>query len=228
MLVLPERSIFAVADGMGGYEGGEVASSLAGEKQRSAVEKHNFEGQTAADATIPRRGREMACAIQMANQAILRRAHDAPTLRNMGTTIIAARFSPNKQRVYIGHVGDSRCYRLRNGALRQLTTDHTLRELGMKGPTSKQLFQAVGIRPTITVDLVVDKPRPQDIYLLCSDGLSKMVPDEQVREILLLEPDLEAAVLTLIELANERGGKDNVTVILVKIVERKSMRPPAS
>jgi len=220
LLVLPERSLYAVADGMGGYEGGEVASSLAVETIRRAFEKNVFEGQTASDATIPRRGREMACAIQMANQAILRRSKDVAALRNMGTTVIAARFSPNKQRVYIGHVGDSRCYRLRGGLLRQLTTDHTLRELGMKGPTSKQLFQAVGIRPTLTIDLVVDKPRPQDIYVLCSDGLSKMVSDDQVRAILLGEPDLEAAVYTLIDIANEQGGKDNVTVILVKVVER--------
>jgi len=227
LLVLPERSIFAVADGMGGYEGGEVASSLAVETLRRAFESNTFEGQATADTTVPRRGREMACAIQMANQAILRRAKDSATLRNMGTTIIAARFSPNKQRVYIGHVGDSRCYRLRGGVLRQLTTDHTLRELGMKGPTAKQLFQAVGIRPTITIDLVVDKPRAQDIYVLCSDGLSKMVPDDQVRDVLMGEPDLEAAVYTLIEMANEHGGKDNVTVVLVKIVERGSIRPPS-
>jgi serine/threonine protein phosphatase PrpC len=220
LLVLPERSLFVVADGMGGYEGGEVASSLAVETIRRAFEKNIFEGNTAADSSIPRRGREMACAIQMANQAVLRRSKDETALRNMGTTVIAARFSPNKQRVYIGHVGDSRCYRLRGTTLRQLTTDHTLRELGMKGPSSKQLFQAVGIRPTITIDLVVDKPRPQDIYLLCSDGLSKMVSDDQVRDVLRAEPDLEAAVLSLIEKANEQGGRDNVTVILVKIIER--------
>jgi serine/threonine protein phosphatase PrpC len=228
LLVLPERSLYAVADGMGGYEGGEVASSLAVETIRRAFEKNVFEGQTTSDASIPRRGREMACAIQMANQAILRRSKDVAALRNMGTTVIAARFSPNKQRVYIGHVGDSRCYRLRGGLLRQLTTDHTLRELGMKGPTSKQLFQAVGIRPTLTIDLVVDKPRPDDIYLLCSDGLSKMVGDDQVRDVLLGEPDLEAAVYTLIDMANEQGGKDNVTVILVKIVERGSAAQLAS
>jgi len=220
LLVIPERSLFVVADGMGGYEGGEVASSLAVETMRRAFETNTFEGNATADSSIPRRGREMACAIQMANQAVLRCAKDSPHLRNMGTTVIAARFSPNKQRVYIGHVGDSRCYRMRGGTLRQLTTDHTLRELGMKGPSSKQLFQAVGIRPTITIDLVVDKPKPLDIYLLCSDGLSKMVSDDQVRGILLAEPDLEAAVYSLIEKANEHGGKDNVTVVLVKIVER--------
>jgi protein phosphatase len=220
LLVLPERSLFGVADGMGGYQGGDVASALAVDTIRWAFENNVFEGRTASDASVPRRGRELVCAIQMANQAVLRRAKDAPSLKNMGTTVIMARFSPNKQRVYIGHVGDSRCYRLRGGTLRQLTTDHTLRELGVRGPTSRQLFQAVGLSPTITIDLVVDKPRPKDIYLLCSDGLSKMVPDEPVREILMGEPDLEAAVHTLVETANAQGGRDNITVVLVKIMER--------
>jgi len=220
LLVLPERSLFGVADGMGGYQGGEVASALAVDTIRWAFENNVFEGRTASDASVPRRGRELVCAIQMANQAVLRRAKDAPSLKNMGTTVITARFSPNKQRVYIGHVGDSRCYRLRGGTLRQLTTDHTLRELGVRGPTSRQLFQAVGLSATITIDLVVDKPRPKDIYLLCSDGLSKMVPDEPVREILMGEPDLEAAVHTLVETANAQGGRDNITVVLVKILER--------
>ena len=205
---------------------GEVAK-LAAVGRYGGRSKNVFEGNDVR-RLYSRRGREMACAIQMANQAVLRRSKDVAALRNMGTTVIAARFSPNKQRVYIGHVGDSRCYRLRGGLLRQLTTDHTLRELGMKGPSSKQLFQAVGIRPTVTIDLVVDKPRPEDIYLLCSDGLSKMVGDDQVRDVLLGEPDLEAAVYTLIDKANEQGGKDNVTVILVKIVERGSAAQLAS
>ncbi len=222
LLVFPERSLFAVADGMGGYEGGHVASTLAVEILRKAYERNIFEGKTVAETPVPRRGRELACAVQMANQAILKSAKRDPALAHMGTTVLAARFSPNKQRVYIGHVGDSRCYRLRGRTLRQLTTDHTMRELGMRGPISAHLFQAVGISPTIQIDIVVDKPRPDDVYLLCSDGLSKMATDAQIRDILLGEVDLEAAVYTLIELANDQGGKDNVTVILVKILERSS------
>ncbi len=222
LLVFPERSLFAVADGMGGYEGGQVASTLAVEVLRKAYERSIFQGKTVSETPVPRRGRELACAIQMANQAILRSAKKDPTLAHMGTTVLAARFSPNKQRVYIGHVGDSRCYRFRGRTLRQLTTDHTMRELGMRGPISAHLFQAVGISPTIQIDVVIDKPRPDDVYLLCSDGLSKMASDAQIRDILLGEVDLEAAVYTLIELANDQGGKDNVTVILVKILERAS------
>jgi serine/threonine protein phosphatase PrpC len=220
LLVFQERSLFAVADGMGGYAGGEVASALAVDTLWDAFERNVFEGKTDCDATVPRRGRELACAIQMANQAVLTRAKGDAELANMGTTLVAARFSPNKQRVYIGHVGDSRCYRLRGTNLRQLTSDHTMRQLGYKGPGAAHLFQAVGIKPTIRIDLIVDKPKADDIYLLCSDGLAKMVSIHQIRDIMLADPDLEAAVQALIERANAEGGKDNTTVILVKVLER--------
>ena len=220
-LVMPERSLFVVADGMGGYAGGDVASALAVEAIGYAFETNTFEGKTESEQDVPRRGRELACAVQMANQAILARATADKALEGMGTTVVAARFSPNKQRVYIGHVGDSRCYRVRGNSIKQLTTDHTFRGLGMDGPGSHHLYQAVGIRRRINIDIVVDKPRPSDIYLLCSDGLSKMARDEQIRDVIVAEPDLEAAVYGLIEVANDRGGKDNITVILVKVLEKR-------
>ncbi len=219
-LVLPERSLFAVADGMGGHAGGDVASKLAVETLRRAFDKSTFDGRTESATSVPRRGREIACAVQMANQAILAKANANPDLKEMGTTLVAARFSPNKQRVYIGHVGDSRCYRLRGNTLRQLTSDHTLSGLGLKGPGSQALYQAVGVKPRITIDVVVDKPRADDVYLLCSDGLTKMAKDNEIRDLLANEPDAEAAAYGLIELANDRGGRDNVTVILVKVLER--------
>ncbi len=220
LLFLPDRSLFAVADGMGGHAGGDVASQLAVETLRRAFEKNIFDGKTEAATTVPRRGHEMACAIQMANQAILARAQKDPELTGMGTTLVAARFSPNKQRVYIGHVGDSRCYRVRGNSIRQLTTDHTLLGLGLTGPGSQALYQAVGVKSRITIDVVVDKPRADDIYLLCSDGLCKMASDQRIKEILLDEPDPEAAAYGLIEIANDRGGKDNTTVVLIKVLDR--------
>jgi serine/threonine protein phosphatase PrpC len=220
LLVFEEKAVFVVADGMGGYEGGQLASSLAVETIREAFEGEKFDGQTESDVDVPRRGRELACAIQMANQAVLLKARSEPALSQMGTTILAARFSPNKQRVYIGHVGDSRCYRLRDGLLRQLTTDHTMKALGMKGPRSNDLSRAIGIGPKVTIDLVVDKPRNNDLYLLCSDGLSKMVPDEKVQDILVSEKDLNIAVYGLIEAANDAGGRDNVTAVVIKVVDR--------
>jgi protein phosphatase len=220
LLVFPERSLFAVADGMGGYRGGALASALAVETLRDVFEREAFDAKAESETYVPRRGLELARAMQMANQAILAIAEGDSSLTNMGTTVVAARFSPNKRRVYIGHVGDSRCYRLRGSTLRQLTTDHTMAELGMRGPKAKQLYQAVGIQTNMKIDLIVDKPRCDDVYLLCSDGLTKMVSDTGIHEILSRELDLEAAVYTLLEAAIDRGGKDNVTIILVKVLER--------
>ncbi|MFZ5896193.1 MAG: PP2C family protein-serine/threonine phosphatase [Myxococcota bacterium] len=220
ILVFPERSVFVVADGMGGHAGGEVASSVAVDVLRDAFERNVFEARTESSVEVPRRGRELACAIQMANEAIYALAQNDPALTKMGTTVVAARFSPNKQRVYIGHVGDSRCYRLRGEDFRQLTKDHTMSAFGVTGPRGNDLYQAVGVQPTLSIDLIVDKPSENDIYLLCSDGLSKMVSNEEIREVLLGEADLEAAVYGLMELANDRGGRDNITLILVKVIER--------
>jgi protein phosphatase len=109
---------------------------------------------------------------------------------------------------------------LRDGKLRQLTTDHTMREVGLQGRGADHLFQAVGVTPNLAIDLIVDKPRAGDIYLMCSDGLSKMVPDQQIIEILSREQELERAVYGLIERANDNGGRDNVSVVLVKVVDK--------
>jgi len=219
LLFLPEQAVFAVADGMGGYEGGRVASSLAVESMRAALDQGAPACEIGSDSALPKRGRELACAVLEANRAVFEAARADPALARMGTTLVAARFALNKQRLYIGHVGDSRCYRLRDGQLRQLTTDHTMRQLGLAGPRANDLSRAVGMDLELSVDLLVDKPHVNDIYLLCSDGLSKMVSDTQIRDTLLLEDDLEAAVYCLIELANDAGGKDNVTVVLVKVLE---------
>jgi protein phosphatase len=222
MLVMPERSLFAVADGMGGHRGGEVASSLAIDALQDAFDRNAFEGRVEADGEVPRRARELAAAVHMTNECVRSMALADRELSDMGTTLVAARFSPNKQRLYIGHVGDSRCYRLRRGKLRQLTTDHTMASLGMKGPRSNDLFQAIGTSPGVMIDLIVDKPQDDDIYLLCSDGLSKMLSDDRVREVLLEHEDLETALYSLIEETNDRGGNDNVTVIIVKVLSRTS------
>jgi serine/threonine protein phosphatase PrpC len=221
-LFLTEHALFAVADGMGGHAGGKVASNLAVDTLRDAFERGVFEGDVRSDKPVPRRGHELACALLSANQAVFTAGQADPALANMGTTAVVARFSANKQRLYLAHVGDSRCYRLRAGTFRQLTTDHTMSTLGMAGPRAKDLFRAIGIKPHVDIDLIVDKPHGDDIYLLCSDGLSKMVSDDEIRRILMDETDLEAAVYNLIEAANDNGGKDNVTVILVQVIERAS------
>lgn len=220
LLSMPERSLFAVADGMGGYHGGAVASSLAVETLRQSFERERFVGELRSDKPVPRRAEELARAVLQANWAVFHAARRDPSLAQMGSTLVAARFSPNKQRVYIANVGDSRCYRLRGGKLRQLTTDQTMRLVGLHGPGANDLLQAIGVTADLAIDLIVDKPRPNDVYLLCSDGLTKMVEDDEIERLLVGESDLEAAVYGLIERANDHGGKDNVTVVLIKVIER--------
>lgn len=217
-LLLPQHSVFGVADGMGGYEGGQVASNLAVQAiERVFSALSDSRGQP-LDPRLPRRGGEVAKAILAANEAVFEAARAGRRLARMGTTLVAARFALDKQRVYVGHVGDSRCYRLRGRELRQLTNDHTLEQLGFTGPGSKDLTRAIGIDRHIELDLVVDKPRVNDVYLLCSDGLVKMVNDDGIRDAILESEDLEAAVYGLIERANDAGGRDNVTVLLVKVL----------
>lgn len=214
-LVMPKHGLFVVADGMGGYAGGDVASQLAVETLFNAFEKGEFHGEP--NDKRPRRGNELVWAIEAANAKIHAEAKANEEYEGMGTTMIAARFSPKKQRVFIGHVGDSRAYRLRQGSLTQLTRDHTLASSGVTGPMGAHLSRALGIKDHVKVDLVIDAPHPSDIFLLCSDGLSKMVKDEDIKEILTKNADVESAVKLLIEKANAAGGRDNTTVIVVRV-----------
>lgn len=213
-LVLDEQGLYIVADGMGGYAGGEVASALTVELIEQAFTSQKFEGPTYNN--VPRRGAEVARAIQTANKTIYDKAQTDPMLKGMGTTVVAARFMLNKQRLYLGHVGDSRCYRLRDGKLDQITTDHTMAALGFKGAAfAHRLHRAVGTTPGVEIDLIMGRPRPNDVYLLCSDGLSKMIKDEELQKILVDMKDPQATVDTMIKLANDNGGHDNITAILV-------------
>ena len=218
-LCLPDEGIFFVADGMGGYAGGDVAAQLAVDTIEKAFVEGRFEARVHSD--LPRRPTELAQAMQMANLAIWEKGTDDPALRGMGTTLVGARFALRKRRVYIGHIGDSRCYRLRGDELRQLTLDHTLASYGVQGPTRHRLVRAVGIGAEVEIDLIIGEPRVGDLYLFCSDGLNKMVPDPEIVRILREAPDLDEATKKLVDLANERGGKDNITVVLVAV------RPPA-
>ena len=216
-VVLPTHSLFAIADGMGGYAAGEVASQMAVDVLRSSFESEQFGGTPIAG--LPKRGDELVRAIQSANTAILSQARENEHQQGMGTTLVAARFAPNRKRVYIAHVGDSRVYRLRDGSLSQLTTDHTLGAAGVTGPSAAKLSRAVGVFDDVEVDLAIDEPREGDYYVLCSDGLFKMVPDDKICDIIAKAPNIQGAVDELIREANSRGGKDNVSVILVRVDE---------
>ena len=215
ILAREDFGLFVVADGMGGHSGGAVASDLAVRTIEHAYERHEFRGPH--DDVVPRRASELGRSIQMANEAIFARAGADKLLAGMGTTICAARFSPSKQRVYVGHVGDSRVYLFRNGRLRQMTVDHTMKTLGVDGEGAGHLSRAVGVWPVVPVDIVLGKPKPGDLYLLCSDSLTKMVPEDVIAHILATAETPRAAVDALIAEANSRGGKDNIAVIVVRV-----------
>jgi protein phosphatase len=225
VLVYEAASLFVVADGMGGYRGGELASQTAVKTIGDAFRNRTFDG--VPHDSVPGQASELARAIQMANAAILDTATQRRELEGMGTTLCAARFSANKKRLYIGHVGDSRCYRLRDGVLRQMTADHTMADHGVKGPEAAHLSRAVGIWPTVPIDIIMAVPLAGDVYLLCSDGLTKMLTDEIIGSVLRSEEDLKAAVERLILFANSRGGKDNITVVLIRVTP-PDWRPKAS
>lgn len=219
LLARHEDALYVVADGMGGYSGGDVASQTAVGAIEHAFARGEFpERDVDIPLGAPPLARELASAVGVANSAIFERSRAAPALAGMGTTVVGARFAPRKQRVYIANVGDSRCYRLRAGELRALTRDHTLAAMGVEGPLASRLRRAVGIDARVKVDLHVDKPRPGDVYVLCSDGLTKMIAEDRIKEVLLRRgDDLDAAVAELIDAANAEGGKDNTSVILVAV-----------
>lgn len=211
-----KHGLYLVADGMGGYAGGDLASQLTCETILDAFDGDAFDGETTAGR--PRRGDELVRAVHMANAAVWKRASTDKKLTGMGTTVVGIRFSANKQRAYYVHVGDSRLYRIRGGVMRQLTRDHTIGEAtGATGPFAARLTRAVGIAPLVEVDFGADDPQIGDTYLVCSDGLTKMIDDDGVLDIVNAVPDIEKASRALVAAANERGGRDNVTVVLVRV-----------
>jgi protein phosphatase len=215
VLVASEQGLCVVADGLGGHAGGQVASELAVETIAKALEDRVFQGRK--HDTLPPRGSEVVRAIQMASTRILDVARERPEFSSMGTTVVAARFSPDKRRLYVGHVGDSRCYRFRDGLLEQMTRDHTMAGFGIVGKSAGFLSRVVGANPRVLTDLVVATPRVGDIYLLCSDGLTKALPNDLIADVLGAILSVDRAADCLVELANMRGGRDNISVVLVRI-----------
>jgi serine/threonine protein phosphatase PrpC len=221
--ILEDHHLFVIADGMGRHAAGEVASRLCVEAISEAFRTSEFG--PPREPPLPRRAAKLRGATLLANERILAAAADNDAYAGMGTTVVSAYFSANNQRVYIAHVGDSRCYRLRGGSLTQLTTDHTLGAAGIQGKTAAILSRAIGVEPDVEVDVTSEAPVPGDIYLLCSDGLSRMVPAPEIEATLVATRDLEDATKTLTDLANRGGGRDNITVILVRVDDAKA--PPA-
>ena len=218
-----------LADGMGGYKGGEVASALAANVLVEEVRrKLRWQEVAAVDEQTgyTRASLLIRDAISRANDSIYRTAHEQPHCQGMGTTLVSLLFYDN--RLSVGHVGDSRLYRVRGEEIEQLTVDHSLmQELVDRGfytpeqarrHVQKNLVtRAVGVDPTVTADLQEEAVLPGDIYLACSDGLSDLVEDGDIHLTLTqYGANLSEAAQRLVELANARGGTDNVSVILIR------------
>jgi PPM family protein phosphatase len=225
---LPLR-LFVVADGMGGHEGGDVASRLAVRTVEQHFERSLGAAPAADGPAMAGAARDrLVAAIQAANQQIFSQPVDGHIARRMGTTLVAAHFLAGF--VVVAHAGDSRCYRLRAGALELLTRDHSFAEDVRSGRIelgadeaqviaayAHVVTRAVGLEPDLEVEALVSDALPGDVFLLCSDGLSGVVPEAQLVECMAQPVDLEARCGALIAAATQAGTADNVTAVLVAI-----------
>jgi protein phosphatase len=220
MLIDPALGLFVVCDGMGGHVGGQVASQLAVATIAETIRAQAALGPGDQDV--------LQTAIQQANQAVFNKAKADPNLHNMGTTVVGIR--ADQDLIHLCHVGDSRIYRLRQGTLEQVTRDHSLINLYEDNPelaarfgppNSNVIVRAVGLRDSVEVDHRVIAMEPADLYLLCCDGLTDMVDDWMLREMLSdgSQGSLEECVDALVRAALSNGGVDNTTAVVLRISE---------
>lgn len=213
-----EGGVYLVCDGMGGAAAGEVASTIAVDEVLRLLTRRSEE----KELTLPDAARSAICE---ANEAIFTRAQRNPRLNGMGTTLVA--LATREQRVWVLNVGDSRCYRLRKGALEQLTRDHSLVEeqvrLGrmtpreaLHSPLKNVITRALGTQSHVTPDVFEFEAESGDLFLLCSDGLTRELPDSAIQELLAQDLPLEAKSARLVEAAKKAGGHDNITSLLVR------------
>jgi PPM family protein phosphatase len=228
----PEMGLFVLADGMGGYNAGEVASGMA----TSLITDGLHEAWDAR--TVERLSRDEAKGlaerlireqIARANTAIFTTSQNNPECAGMGTTLVMSLFHDNF--VAVAHIGDSRLYRLRGESMEQVTRDHSLLQeqldSGLITPEEAKLSQnknlvtrALGIDPTVEAEIHVHEALPDDLYLLCSDGLSDMVEDEEIRLTLItLKSNPSLTVQQLVQSANDNGGRDNISAMLIRVAE---------
>jgi serine/threonine protein phosphatase PrpC len=228
-LVADEAKLFLVADGMGGHAAGEIASRIAVDSISEFIVHTKEDDGTwphAYDEHYTRTTNRLMAALRMANTRVLEAMRKDAKLRGMGTTVVAAMADDGK--FSVAHVGDSRAYMIRNGKISRITNDHSWVfeqvQAGMlteaeaeKHPLRNVITRALGGALSVNPDASEIDSRPGDVYLLCSDGLTGMVPEEEILKLVTANADdLEAACRQLIDTANERGGLDNVTAILVK------------
>ncbi len=243
VLVRADLDLYLVADGAGGHRSGEVASALAARSLANyfgATIRRTHEQPEFDRFGIPYGARRLAAAILKANRDVIEIAKASPQHQGMGTTVVAACFSPRSGLMHVGHVGDSRCYRLRGGHLEQLTQDHSLLtdvleqrpeldDTVLERLPKNVVTRALGLDPKLRISLRSYAVVAGDRYLLCSDGLSGPVPATELAAALSAKTAPEAIAADLIERANAAGGRDNIAALLIECThgpEADSVPPP--
>lgn len=228
--LLDQHGLYLVADGMGGHKAGDVASKMATETLRAFFDSTAREDATWPfhyDPTLSAEENRLVTGIKVANKSIYEASARSEAHRGMGTTVVGILVASNNTRVYVGHVGDSRCYRVRGRSIAQLTQDHSLVNEYMRAMPHLSAAQrdelprnvitrALGMNERVVVDVASEELMAGDRYVLCSDGLSGMLVDEQIQRIISAGDDLEKCVGDLIDQANAAGGTDNITAMLVE------------
>lgn len=228
-----QARLAVLADGMGGYNAGEIASGMATAFIKSELSRWLLEVGASAPAKEVRRAMEIC--VDNANTAIFNSANSNASYAGMGTTLVVGVFRDD--RLLLGHIGDSRCYRLRGGRLTQITKDHSLLQeqidAGLITPEQAQgssiknlVTRALGVEDIVALDVNEHAVEPNDLYLMCSDGLSDMVNDEVIARILAEDAGLALKAEMLIATANDEGGRDNISVLIVAVgdaMERKGL-----
>jgi serine/threonine protein phosphatase PrpC len=230
--LIEDEQLFLVADGMGGHASGEVASKMAaetiGEFYQRTREDEDATWPYKMDRSLSYIENRLVCAVKLANLRIFEMSCRDIRYKGMGTTLVSVLVCGDK--IYVGHVGDSRVYRLRENGIQQLTRDHSLLEDYKEAkpdmteeeernfPHKNVITRALGMRETVQVDIRGHQIKSGDIYILCSDGLSGMVPDQQILEVVNNAKSLERAVAELVDAANRQGGTDNITTLLLQCI----------
>jgi len=227
--LMEDEQLFIVADGMGGHASGEVASKMAAEGISEFYQRTKDEEATwpyKMDRQLNYTENRLVCGIKLANYRIFHAAASEIRFKGMGTTVVTCLVQGDH--VHVAHVGDSRVYRLRDDGIVQLTRDHSLledyknakpdmtEEEERNFPHKNVITRALGMRETVQVDIQTAKIEDGDAFLLCSDGLSGMVPDPKIFETVKNAKDLEVAVNTLVDEANRAGGVDNITALILE------------
>ncbi len=221
-----EALVAVLADGMGGYNAGEIASGMATAFIKSELSRWLIEAGALAQPKEIRRAMEIC--VDNANLAIYNSANANPAFAGMGTTLVLGVFKEG--RLLVGHIGDSRCYRLRSNSLEQITKDHSLlqeqidaglitQEQAAVSPIKNLVTRALGVEQAVMLEVNEFSVEPGDLYLMCSDGLSDMVTDEVIARIAGEASGLDQIAGHLVIAANDNGGKDNISVLMIAVNE---------